>query len=407
MRATAMVVLLIILMTMSGLVGCAHTPRSTERMDDASEVGARETSAETMSEAAIEMAAASADRLWVGVEEVDPQTRATTPGRELAIHFLDVGQGDSTLIVCPDGRKILVDSGALPYPETHRIEAIRQQLRGYLDADDPKIDTVIVTHQDQDHYNLLPTVLRGVIFDRLILIGGASQYVDKDHSEPPRYHNAGTWLRRLREDYGWKVTLLDRVGGVPYRDPEGGPSPLLPCGDAEIWILAAEVREDDDFPDEDEVSANNTRSIVLKVTYGEFDAILTGDATSFTERAVMNHYSAPFVDIELLKIGHHGSTTSTAAAWADATSPEIAVVSSGYWNPHAHPRHGPLKRLEPYTRSALPHGMRWFQRWRNPPDDTADYREAIFSTATNGVVSVYSDGSVDVNGEVDWHYVHD
>ena len=80
----------------------------------------------------------------------------------LGIHFLDVGQGDATLVVCPNGERVLVDAGSLPLPSPSRTEAYRSSLRALLDPEAPRIDTLVVTHPDGDHFGLLPTMLANV-----------------------------------------------------------------------------------------------------------------------------------------------------------------------------------------------------------------------------------------------------
>lgn len=326
---------------------------------------------------------------------------------ELAIHFLNVRQGDATLIACPNGKRILVDAGTLPFPEEPAdedgfdlVRYVRRDLMDLLDPDDPHIDTLLISHPDQDHYNLLPKVLRGIRFDQMVLIGEEREYVNEDHSKPPRRHNAARWLRRIRRDFPGKVHVLQRPAGRAIHDAPAEPSSLFDCGDANVWIVAAEVQESD-FPTEPKLSPRNTRSVVLKVTYGTFDAILTGDATFRTEEAMMAEYDDAFLNAAVLKIGHHGSsTTSTSKEWADHVQPELAVASAGRYSLHEHPRRAPIARLEPHVSRADPHWLRWFEKNDGPATDDRDYPNAIFSTATNGQISVYSDGT-------NWWYDHD
>ncbi len=83
------------------------------------------------------------------------------------------------------------------------------------------------------------------------------------------------------------------------------------------------------------------------IRYGNFEAMLTGDATHATENTILDRYTDTFLDIDMLKIGHHGSlATSTSAAWADTLSPEISVVSSGTRSRYGHPRFEVIDRLD-------------------------------------------------------------
>jgi len=132
----------------------------------------------------------------------------------------------------------------------------------------------------------------------------------------------------------------------------------------------------------------------LLVSYKDFDVVLTGDATKKTEDDILDRYPAQFLDVELLKLGHHGSNTSSTDPWLAALRPETAVVSAAYNSPYAHPRLKVIERVEPFTDHAPAHLFRWGVGSGNTAqlEDTPDYKESIFSTATNGHMVVASDG---------------
>ncbi len=305
---------------------------------------------------------------------------------ELSIHFIDVGQGDATLVECPNGNRILVDAGVVPYPSPHRLQRIREYVRWALDPDERALHRVVVTHPDSDHYSLLPAVLRGIRIDKLILADPVSAFSNYDYTE--HRHNGRRWLERV-ESAG-KVVQLP----AEHHDPQDTPSPLFDCGEAKIWVLAAGVIEAN-VPEAHRPrygSAVNTRSIVLLIQFGEFDAILTGDATFATEYRILQRYPNAWLDVEVLKIGHHGSsTTSTGPGWARATKPAMAVASAGYRNSHGHPRKSVLDTLAPYTENDSNHRMRWWTSQSQFKDEYG-YTEAIYSTGSNGDIVVTSDG---------------
>ena len=286
----------------------------------------------------------------------------------LRIHFIDVGQGDCTLIECPNGQHVLVDCGSTRDGDA---DEVREYLLGQLDASNPKIDLLVITHPDADHYNYLPEVLQGVAVEKLVMVGEASEH--------PK---GGFWNWFETELYA-DAWILDES----YHDSTEQDSEFCGCGDADLFVLAANV--------EASRSANNARSIVLMVRYGEFDAILTGDATTDTEDVILERYTPEWLDVELLKIGHHGSsTTSTSAEWLAALRPEAATVSAAYNSQYHHPRWEVLDRTAAYTDGAPAHKMRGGRRsggsttWQN----VNDYTEAIYSTATNGTIVLTSDG---------------
>ena len=142
-------------------------------------------------------------------------------------------------------------------------------------------------------------------------------------------------------------------------------------------------------------SAPNALSVVLRVEYGDFQAILTGDATTATEYKILQWYEDDFLDVEVLKIGHHGSSaTSTHSDWATVTSPRTAVASAGRFNQYGHPMDLVIRRLEAFADDDDPHDMAWAyyqndrRRWRV----REDYTKSIYTTSASGTVRVYADG---------------
>jgi beta-lactamase superfamily II metal-dependent hydrolase len=233
----------------------------------------------------------------------------------LKVHFIDVGQGDSTLVECPGGARILVDGGS-GISASSRPENAATYLHEALGAS-MSLDAVIVTHPDRDHYNALPYLLEEVTFDRLWLVGRLEAYNSSSFK---------TWLDAVpASKKKWVRTET--------RDPQGQPNADLDCGSADIFMLSAAATG------ANASWAANTSSMVLMISHGDFDVLLTGDATVETEQKITDAYDAWWLDVEVLKIGHHGSsTTSTSVAWLDAVKPEIATVSSGHDNEHGHPR---------------------------------------------------------------------
>jgi len=294
---------------------------------------------------------------------------------KLELHFMDVGQGDSTLVICPNGNSILIDAGGTLGPNSAEGN-VREYILNHINRDQRKINTLIITHPDEDHYNFLPKVLRGVGVDKVFRVG-----VRNDYNELFR-----NWLSDFPTK---KVIVLNQ----DYFNPKETPNSLIDCGDADIFILAASINAVKSRKKE-----KNAMSIVVMIRYGNVEAILLGDATHITENMILNRYQNNWLDIEILKVGHHGSsTTSTSKKWADTTKPEIAIVSAGINNTYGHPRGVVIKRLEPHTQRVEPHPMRYAfvtsrrgkYKWKN----LDNYRESIYSTATNGYIVIKTDGN--------------
>lgn len=235
----------------------------------------------------------------------------------------------------------------------------------------PELDWVVITHPDKDHYNYLPQVLENIPVGKVFLVDQPSEFPEGD---------CEAWLdefapadRIILDAASWNVNPAKQL--IPDQ------------GGARVSVLAANVE------DTTVNSEKNTRSIVLKVTFNNFDAILTGDATFDTENDIMNRFTANFLDVELLKIGHHGSrATSTSSNWAAKVKPEIAVVSSAYSNSYGHPASNVIARLEQFTEPAPAHKFRWYNGPGRPRNITS-YTEQIYCTGRNGNVVVKSDGT--------------
>jgi beta-lactamase superfamily II metal-dependent hydrolase len=284
---------------------------------------------------------------------------------EVEFHFIYVGQGDSTLIKTPNGKNVLVDCGSTKEGDA---EDVRDYLLEQI-GDEGVIDVLVVTHPDQDHYNFLPTVLEGIVVHRVLYVGRLNEHreADFDHwlsSHPNRE-------RLTADDF----------------DPPATPSDRFDGGNVTFHILSADIDR--------QPSRKNSRSIVLRVSFGDLDVMLTGDGTFATENTILGRYVPEFLDMEVLKIGHHGSSaTSTSPSWLKAVRPETAVVSAAFNSQFQHPRRKVIDAVAHFTLETESHPFRWGDkvggqmRLRN----VSDFQEAIYSTATNANVVLTSDG---------------
>jgi competence protein ComEC len=287
----------------------------------------------------------------------------------LEVHFIDVGQGDATMIKCPDGQTILVDAGSLG--GNVEPDAVRDYIIRQLDQNHLGLDVLVVTHPDTDHYNLLRDVLDDISIGHIYRVGKKA-----DYNNPTIWN----WLSHAA---GRNVSTLS--AGV--FDRASHPNNVMSCGDADVWIMSAGISSSK--------SRKNAMSIVLMVKYGTFETVLTGDATFATEDVIMGRYSKDWLDADVLKIGHHGSsTTSTQNSWADTVKPKLAIASAARSNSYNHPRATVIKRLEPHTDTAPEHPIRYGNKTGSSTRfvDDAGYREAIYSTATSGTIVVTSTG---------------
>lgn len=227
-----------------------------------------------------------------------------TDGR-LHVYFLNIGQGDAILIRTPHGKTVLVDGG----PE----DGVLFELGSVLGFWERTIDVMISTHPDKDHIEGLIPVLE-------------------------RYRVLRVMWTGVRDESSFYTAFLESV------EIEGA---NIVITDAERDFEIDNVRFDVLYPFESLVGTmpddQNSGSIVIKVTYGDFSVLLTGDAPADVERALIEREIDLRADV--LKVGHHGSKTSTSADFLEAVGPQTAVIQAGRDNAYGHPHLDVLKKL--------------------------------------------------------------
>lgn len=225
--------------------------------------------------------------------------------RVFTFAMLDVGQGDALFIESPTGTQVLVDGGP--------PKKILSELSRVMSPFDRTIDALIITNPDTDHIAGFLDVLKvyqvGMVF------------------EPGTLTDSKTY-QNLREDIEKK--------GVPN---------FLAKKDMRLY-MGGGVVIDILFPDRD-VSywSTNDGSIVAKLSYGDTSFMLTGDATSKTEKIILAENSKEKLDSTILKVGHHGSRTSTSQSFIEAVSPQYAFISNGKNNNYGHPHQDVLDTI--------------------------------------------------------------
>ncbi|MEX2028985.1 MAG: ComEC/Rec2 family competence protein [Candidatus Paceibacterota bacterium] len=225
--------------------------------------------------------------------------------RGLTFAMLDVGQGDALFIESPTGTQVLVDGGP-----PRRVSG---QLPRMMSPFDRQLDAIIITHPEQDHIGGLSDVLDAYAVDYVFEPGTIT--------DSKTYQN----LKMKMEDKNIKNILARR--GLR----------LHLGGGAVIDIL---------FPDRDVFDwALNEGSVVARLTYGSTSIMLTGDAATMTEEIILEGNSKAQLASTVLKVGHHGSRTSTSTSFVKAVAPTYALVSVGKNNNFGHPHMDVLDTL--------------------------------------------------------------
>ena len=219
----------------------------------------------------------------------------------LVVDFIDVGQGDSILIR-QGSHAMLIDGGT---------SESKQNLLGFLESENvSSFDYIIGTHPHEDHIGSLDDVVNSYDFDTILF---------------PKVTTTTKTFENL--------VLAVKGKNKKFVEPEINKEYTL--GDAKFTILAPNSKEYDSL---------NNYSIVIKLTYGKNSFIFTGDAESLSESEILKNN----VDLkaDVLKIGHHGSSTSTSAKFLNAVSPKYAVISVGKDNSYNHPTKTTMNRLK-------------------------------------------------------------
>jgi competence protein ComEC len=232
---------------------------------------------------------------------------AVVPSNILKVAVLDVGQGDAIYIEAPNGNQVLFDAG--------KDGKILQKLHEIMPSGDTSINAIFATNPDADHIGGIDDVLHaydvGVVF------------------EPGTISTTKTYqtFRQAVLDEENAQFLLARAGTKLVLDEKNG--------------VAIEIL----FPDQNVSKwTRNDGSIVARLMYGESSFILMGDATSVTENYLIKKYGSA-LDADVLKVGHHGSRTSTSGRFLEYVTPEISVVSYGAGNSYGHPHPDVVSRI--------------------------------------------------------------
>ena len=227
------------------------------------------------------------------------------PDGYLHVHFFDIGQGDSILVVSPSGRQALIDGG----PDG---DIVSQALAETLPGSDRSLDLVVMTHLDSDHSNGLLEVL-----DRYTVgavLSGA---------QLPDNPMQGQWKDRLMQ-HG--ITPIEVRAGHVIRLDDG----------VELEVL--NPLQDQLFGD------SNNDSVVLRLAYGDVTFLMAADIESEAEERLASIGAE--LDSTVLKVGHHGSKSSTTPRFLEAVNPAVAVISAGRDNTYGHPAPPVVRRLE-------------------------------------------------------------
>ena len=235
---------------------------------------------------------------------------------EMRFHFLDVGQGDCSIVEFPDGTVVVVDAGLETWDAKNRVTR-------YIRSLDPNALFLVITHADADHYGNMNAVLTDFTVDAL--------YLPVIASRAEEYKRILT----LAEENGVPMSVLARYTVLSFPDAYG--VCLAPYSEGE--------------QDENEASA------VIYFEYAGVGAVLCGDIGEAREGLLAREYAlydgifdsgnypVRLERTKILKVAHHGSGGSSSREWLELLSPSVSIISCGRGNSYGHPAQGALTRI--------------------------------------------------------------
>jgi beta-lactamase superfamily II metal-dependent hydrolase len=226
-------------------------------------------------------------------------------GSNATVYFIDVGQGDAELIKTSDGRNILIDAGP--------VSAASALVSFLMSHNASTLDAFVLTHPDADH------------------IGGGADVLEA--CTVLSVYQSG-YLAETKT-YTTFEAAVSEEGCPAYNDTQLNPGDRLDINSTVTFEIMA-INAQSNNP--------NDASLIIKMTDGTVDFLFVGDSSSSVE-GQMDIAFGSAMDIEILKVGHHGSSTSTSVSFLSQTTPAIAVIEVGAGNTFNHPTNQTLDRL--------------------------------------------------------------
>lgn len=229
--------------------------------------------------------------------------------QDLELEMLNVGQGDGFILSCPSGEKILIDLGSKK-GKSANMDEVTRRITESISMNGDRFDAIVVTHPDADHYNMLSQALLNIDVSSTNLI------FDSDSNDFNLKFD--TWAA----DAFWinPSTLFDnKLAKVT----------AMPCGNAIVDVLWFAPQHSD----------KNNQSVSLYIEYGETALFMMGDTHKEVEEQIFDFWkNVKLPKYHVLKVGHHGSESSSGEQFLNWVKPDISLISAGDHSGYKHPR---------------------------------------------------------------------
>ena len=287
------------------------------------------------------------------------------PTRNLRVFVMPVGQGDCTLIQCPNGNIIIFDCGSRG---GNRLEAY--QIKSWLGDQIDRVSHIFISHSDIDHHIFLPDIFCDEVDNKFVVIGGE---LDDYSSTNSQYRRTYDWLKKF--DSKRQLVIINNGDGCIGTNCFKTPLDLCLGGIYKFYILAANIGP-----------TSNEKSIVMKIVAPDgWSMLLSGDMEGSASEQIVTAYGNG-LQSQVYQMSHHGaSRLANKAEWIEAINPVYAFASSGYnyGNCH-HPRCDTIERLLDYGNigeTTRPHDLYCGCSGDIPPEEFSNVNHNILETS--------------------------
>ena len=277
----------------------------------------------------------------VSVANVDV---STIDNNGLVVHFIDVGQGDSIAIKFPDNKKMLIDAGTAKSKDS----LVSYLKNSFFEEDDNVFDFVLLTHSDSDHCGGMVAICENFVINKIYRPYMYCKYIKNGVNYDETNGNS------VGKNVCDTATYYNTINAFNHEINSNGSSAKIVWTDLSVVNSSEKIEGTGYYFDFYAPVSNyitnsagtiaNDFSPIMCLNYNGKKMMFTGDASTTSEVSAMEQTTLP--DVDLLKVGHHGSKTSSGQEFLNQIKPEISVISVGEGNSYHHPTEEALNRLQ-------------------------------------------------------------